>query len=79
MTEQIIRLAGKSDYYRCACVSKGIRSVEDLETLPAGTKTRGHHTIEERGVERGKRSTTFLGSTRKGHRVIRPVTCVNSV
>ena len=74
MTEQIDWLAIKATSQ--ADVSPKIRSIEELETLPAGTKTRtSHHRLPggERHRKR-KRSTNFLDRTRKpyGALSIRP-------
>ena len=50
--------------------SRKILSVEELETLPAGTKPRTSHYRSPGGERRGKRkrSTIFLERTKNGHR-----------
>ena len=60
---------GQSNHHR-RLASQKIRSVEELETLPAGTKPRISHHRSPGGERRRKkkRSMIFLERTWKGHR-----------
>ena len=63
MTEQIDWRAKQPS--QMACFSNDL-NVENLETLPAGTKSRTSHHRSPGGERRGK--TIFPERTREGHR-----------